>query len=138
MLGSSGIGKSALAWTLTQRGHALMADNVTALAPAGGSRFDVPAYPRLRLWPDVLPDQFGAIGWVVFLVEVAQPGGSSFRYVDPLSGELVVVPDCNDIAYFFRVSAEAPLFWHGVLCESTYRWSQGFSLPDDWRSRVGC
>lgn len=83
-------------------------------------------------------DQFGAIGWVVFLVEVAQPGRSSFRYVDPLSGELVVVPDRNDIAYFFRVSAEEPLFWHGVLCESTYRWSQGFSLPDDWRSRVGC
>ena len=57
LLGSSGIGKSALAWALAQRGHALLADNVTALDPAGGSRFNVlPAYPRLRLWPDVLPE----------------------------------------------------------------------------------
>ena len=57
LLGSSGVGKSALAWALVQRGHALAADNVIALAPAGGSRFDVlPAYPGLRLWPDVLPE----------------------------------------------------------------------------------
>lgn len=57
LLGSSGIGKSALAWALAQRDHALLADNVTALAPAGGNRFDaLPAYPRLRLWPDVLPE----------------------------------------------------------------------------------
>lgn len=57
LLGSSGIGKSALAWALAQRGHALLADNVTGLAPAGGSRFNVlPAYPHLQLWPDVLPE----------------------------------------------------------------------------------
>ena len=56
LAGSSGAGKSALAWALAQQGYALLADNVTALAPAGGS-FDVlPAYPRLQLWPDVLPE----------------------------------------------------------------------------------
>ena len=81
-------------------------------------------------------DRFNYIGWVVFLVEVAEPGKSSFRYVDPRSGEMVVVPDRNDVAYFFRPSAEEPLFWHGVLCEDTFRWSQGFSLPQDWRSRI--
>lgn len=74
-------------------------------------------------------------GWTVFLVQVAQPFMSSFRYVDPQSGELVVVPDRDDMAYFFR-AAEAPLFWHSVLCEGTYRWSQGFTLPADWHSRV--
>ena len=57
LAGSSGAGKSALAWALAQQGHALLADNVTALAPAGGSRLAaLPAYPRLRLWPDVLPE----------------------------------------------------------------------------------
>ena len=81
-------------------------------------------------------DRFSYVGWVVFLVEVAAPGKSSFRYVDPRSGKMVVVPDRNDIAYFFRTSAEEPLFWHGVLCEDTFRWSQGFSIPQDWRSRI--
>ena len=81
-------------------------------------------------------DRFGYIGWVVFLVQVAQPNKSSFRYMDPASGGMVVVPDRNDVAYFFRTSAEAPLFWHGVLCEGTYRWSQGFLIRPDWRSYI--
>ena len=81
-------------------------------------------------------DRFGYVGWVVFLVQVAQPGRSSFRYMDPAGGGMVVVPDRNDVAYFFRTSAEEPLFWHGVLCEDTFRWSQGFSIPPDWRSRI--
>ena len=78
----------------------------------------------------------GYAGWAVFLVEVAQPGKSSFRYVDPRTGEMIVVPDRNDVAYFFHTSAEEPLFWHGVLCEDTSRWSQGFEVPQDWRSRI--
>ena len=78
----------------------------------------------------------GYLGWEVFLVEVAQAGRSSFRYVDPRTGEMVVVPDRNDVAYFFRVTGEEPLFWHGVLCEDTFRWSQGFQVPRDWRSRI--
>ena len=81
-------------------------------------------------------DRFGYVGWVVFLVQVAEPGRSSFRYVEPRTGEMVVVPDRNDVAYFFRPSAEEPLFWHGVLCEGTFRWSQGFSIPRDWRARI--
>ena len=81
-------------------------------------------------------DRYGYAGWVVFLVQVAQPGRSSFRYIDPAGGGMVVVPDRNDVAYFFRTSAEEPLFWHGVLCEDTFRWSQGFSIPQDWRSRI--
>ena len=99
--------------------------------PCAGDQFYPPG--AFRGWHS---DQFGYVGWVVFLVEVAEPGRSSFRYVEPGSGEMVVVPDRNDVAYFFRVSAEEPLFWHGVLCEDTFRWSQGFSIPPDWRSRV--
>ena len=78
----------------------------------------------------------GYLGWEVFLVEVAQPGKSSFRYVDPRTGTMVVVPNRNDVAYFFRVTGEEPLSWHGVLCEDTFRWSQGFQVPQDWRSRI--
>ena len=99
--------------------------------PCVGDQFYPPG--SFRGWHT---DRFGYVGWVVFLVEVAEPGKSSFRYVDPRSGEMVVVPDRNDVACFFRPSAEEPLFWHGVLCEDTFRWSQGFSLPQDWRSRI--
>ena len=99
--------------------------------PCVGDQFYPPG--SFRGWHT---DRFGYTGWVVFLVEVAEPGKSSFRYVDPRSGKMVVVPDRNDVAYFFRPSAEEPLFWHGVLCEDTFRWSQGFSLPQDWRSRI--
>ena len=99
--------------------------------PCVGDQFYPPG--AFRGWHS---DQFGYVGWAVFLVEVAEPGRSSFRYVEPGSGEMVVVPDRNDVAYFFHVSAEEPLFWHGVLCEDTFRWSQGFSIPPDWRSRI--
>ena len=99
--------------------------------PCIGDQFYPPGSFR-----DWYTDRFGYTGWVVSLVEVAEPGRSSFRYVDPRSGEMVVVPDRNDVAYFFRPSAEEPLFWHGVLCEDTFRWSQGFSIPQDWRSRI--
>ena len=99
--------------------------------PCVGDQFYPPG--SFRGWHT---DQFSYVGWAVALVEVAEPGKSSFRYVDPRSGEMVVVPDRNDVAYFFRPSAEEPLFWHGVLCEDTFRWSQGFSIPQDWRSRI--
>ena len=99
--------------------------------PCVGDQFYPPG--AFRGWHT---DRFHYIGWEMFLVRVAQPGKSSFRYMDPASGDMVVVPDRNDIAYFFRTSAEAPLFWHGVLCESTFRWSQGFAIPRDWQSRI--
>ena len=54
VLGASGVGKSALARALVARGHALLADNVTGLVPAGGRIAALPAYPRLRLWGDLV------------------------------------------------------------------------------------
>ncbi len=54
LLGSSGVGKSALAAALVERGAALVADDVTALVPAGDGVLALPAFPRLRLWADAL------------------------------------------------------------------------------------
>ena len=56
LLGTSGIGKSALARALVARGHGLLADNVTGLVPAGGRIAALPAYPRLRLWEDLVAE----------------------------------------------------------------------------------
>ena len=55
LLGASGAGKSALAAALVERGCALVADNLTGLAPAAGAVLALPAFPRLGLWADALP-----------------------------------------------------------------------------------
>lgn len=53
LAGPSGMGKSTLAAALLQRGHAVLADDVTVLdltAPEGVRV--LPAFPRLKLWQD--------------------------------------------------------------------------------------
>ena len=58
LLGASGSGKSVLARALLARGHGLLADNVTALMPATDGRPVVlPAYPRMKLWADSVPER---------------------------------------------------------------------------------
>ena len=74
--------------------------------------------------------------WLLMAPDVARMSFYERRRKDTASGDLVVVPDRNDMAYFFRPSAEEPLFWHGVLCADTCRWSQGFSIPQDWGARI--
>lgn len=55
LAGPSGIGKSTLAAAFLQRGHAVLADDVTVVdiaAPAGPRV--LPAFPRLKLWRDAI------------------------------------------------------------------------------------
>ncbi len=53
IVGEKGWGKSTLAAALHARGHAFLADDVVALN--GGSRpMVLPAFPRLKLWPDAI------------------------------------------------------------------------------------
>ena len=56
VLGASGAGKSALAHALVARGHSLLADNLVGLVASGDRVVALPAYPRLRLWEDLLPE----------------------------------------------------------------------------------
>lgn len=59
-LGGSGIGKSALAAALVERGAALLADDVTGVVlDAGGGPLALPAFPRRRLWAHTLDE----MGW---------------------------------------------------------------------------
>ena len=58
--GSSGVGKSALLAGLVARGHAMLADVATAVAPGEGGRVQaLPAFPLIHLWADALD----ALGW---------------------------------------------------------------------------
>lgn len=60
LAGAAGTGKSTTAAALAARGHALVADDVLALRAGAEGIFAQPAYPQLRLWPDVVPTLYGA------------------------------------------------------------------------------
>ena len=60
LLGRSGIGKSSLAAALVERGWALLADDVTGVAPdAGGRALALPGFSRQRLCAHTLDE----MGW---------------------------------------------------------------------------
>ena len=54
LLGRSGHGKSSLAAALVERGHALLADDVTGVVLNDGRATALPAFASLRLWTQTL------------------------------------------------------------------------------------
>lgn len=59
-VGSEGAGKSTTAAALARRGHAVLSDDVVALAERKGSFFVHPAYPYLSLWPESVKSLYGS------------------------------------------------------------------------------
>jgi hypothetical protein len=59
-VGSEGAGKSTTAAALARCGHAILSDDVVALAERNGSFFVHPAYPYLCLWPESVQSLFGS------------------------------------------------------------------------------
>lgn len=59
LVGAAGTGKSSTAAALAARGHALVADDVLALRTTGDGILAQPAYPHVRLWPDMVPALLG-------------------------------------------------------------------------------
>jgi hypothetical protein len=59
-VGSEGAGKSTTAAALARRGHAVLSDDVVALAERNGSFFVHPAYPYLCLWPESVESLYGS------------------------------------------------------------------------------
>jgi hypothetical protein len=59
-VGSEGAGKSTTAAALALRGHAILSDDVVALAERDGSFFVHPAYPYLCLWPESVESIYGS------------------------------------------------------------------------------
>ena len=59
-VGSEGAGKSTTAAALARRGHAVLSDDVVALAERNGSFFVHPAYPYLCLWPEAVESLYGS------------------------------------------------------------------------------
>lgn len=59
LVGPAGAGKSSTAAALATRGHPLVADDVLGLRATGTGVVAQPAYPHLRLWPDIVPALYG-------------------------------------------------------------------------------
>jgi hypothetical protein len=59
-VGSEGAGKSTTAAALARRGHAILSDDVVALAERNGSYFVPPGYPYLCLWPESVESIYGS------------------------------------------------------------------------------
>lgn len=59
LVGGAGAGKSTTAAALAARGHAVVADDVLALRGTESAVLAQPAYPHLRLWPDIVPALYG-------------------------------------------------------------------------------
>jgi len=59
-VGSEGAGKSTTAAALARRGHAILSDDVVALAERNGSFVVHPAYPYLCLWPESVESLYGS------------------------------------------------------------------------------
>lgn len=59
-VGSEGAGKSTTAAALARHGHAILSDDVVALAEHNGSFFVHPAYPYLCLWPESVESLYGS------------------------------------------------------------------------------
>lgn len=59
--GPAGAGKSTAAARFSAMGHAVLADDIAALAEFDGAVHVQPAYPQLRLWPDSVAMLYGAV-----------------------------------------------------------------------------
>jgi hypothetical protein len=59
-VGPAGAGKSTTAAALALRGHAVLSDDVVALAERDGSFYVPCAYPYLCLWPESVQSMFGS------------------------------------------------------------------------------
>jgi len=58
-VGAEGRGKSTTAAAMARRGHAVISDDIVALAEREGRFFVLPAYPYLCLWPDSVRILYG-------------------------------------------------------------------------------
>ncbi|RYG89059.1 MAG: hypothetical protein EON59_02385 [Alphaproteobacteria bacterium] len=97
-LGPSRAGKSTLAAAFLDRGHAILADDVCALAQRNGEYMVLPGVPRLKLWRDALEnsgrqssDYARVLGTAdKFSVPTAKPASAEAA---PLSALLILVRD---------------------------------------------
>ncbi len=91
-------------------------------------------YPRggFRGWHT---NAYDRPGWRMYVVDVARPNASYFRFLHPKKRRIVTIWDTPGTVNFFRIYP-GYLLWHCIRSIGTERWSKGFLVPDDWRGRI--
>ena len=118
LLGTSGAGKSTLAFALGQRGHALLADDVTGLAAAADGALALPAFPAFRLWHDILRAEGRQVPVRQHLAQYWKPA-TRFATVPRRVGAVFVLDSHNqNVLEFERLSPSRA--FHAVW-QHTYR-----------------
>ena len=80
-------------------------------------------------------NKFDSESWAIFFVHVDQAEKSFFRFIHPDSGEMITSWDQPFSINIFQIQAN-PLFWHCIASEEAVRWSQGFLIPDNWKTYI--
>ncbi len=87
-----------------------------------------------RLWHT---NKFDLESWFIFFVDVDKPKSSFFKFIDPVTNELITHWDEPGTANIFRISSDNNnLLWHCIGTNDSHRWSQGFSIPDNWKEKM--
>lgn len=73
--------------------------------------------------------------WFVFFVDADKSKSSFFRFLDSETDELITHWDEPGTANVFYISTKN-LFWHCIGTDDCNRWSQGFTLPENWKSKL--
>ncbi|EFC80457.1 hypothetical protein FrEUN1fDRAFT_6433 [Parafrankia sp. EUN1f] len=82
-------------------------------------------------------------GWRMYLIDFDEeiPGSdtaSFFRYMNPVTREIVTLQDRPRTARFFKIArCTENLFWHCIVNgASRNRWSFGLTVPDSWMEKI--
>ncbi|MGH9220073.1 MAG: hypothetical protein ACRD1W_12270 [Vicinamibacterales bacterium] len=102
LAGPAGAGKSTAAACFSAMGHAVLSDDIAALAEHGGMPHVQPAYPQIRLWPDSVTMLYGAPDalprltptWDKRALALTQPGAFQ-RQSLPLRAVYLLGEECD-------------------------------------------
>ena len=122
LLGRSGSGKSSLAAALVERGHALLADDVTGLMLRDGQVVALPSFASMRLWKQTLrrmrtpPEVLSRVrqGVEKYWVKASSACAEAL----PVCAAIELTPSRAADIHMTPVS-RSDAFW--LLCEHTHR-----------------
>lgn len=85
-----------------------------------------------RIWHT---NKYDLESWFVFFVDTDKEGQSFFKFVDSETNEVITHWDEPMSMNIFRINT-TELFWHCIGTKDCNRWSQGFSLPNNWKEKI--
>ena len=85
-----------------------------------------------RVWHT---NKFDLESWFAFFVDVDKPDQSFFKFVDSETDKLITYWDKPKTVTIFRID-KSELFWHCIGTKDCNRWSQGFTIPNNWNKKI--